>query len=446
MTTKVKFYLPQILILAWALPSASQSRAVEIRASAEYRVSGAEDPETGRKLALALARRNVLQESVIQLRKIDEVKAVSLRANELDALLPGILEIEEVASQSKKVANETVYEVSVKVSLNPSEIARRVDRLSKDPIALAGLMEVRRQAEVLYRQVAQPAGAGVLSEQARIALVNKLNVNRMLTSVYASLAKTEESPASSRVASLKGSQRAMQLAEIAMVAEPDSQETHFAMGDALIQSNQTTAAVTEYRQALLLGPNSSRVHIKLAEALRLEENLPEAIAELRDAIRIDPSSAMAHGDLGFILAAQQNTTEAISEYHEAIQIDPDLIEPHNNLAIALARQGRIPEAVAEFREILRIDSSSVLGYYNLAIALADMDKDDESAEALRQAVHYNPKHFNARYNLGEMFRLEGKLDEAVKQFREYLRLAPDTPQNQRNIRRATDFVKTHENP
>jgi hypothetical protein len=45
-----------------------------------------------------------------------------------------------------------------------------------------------------------------------------------------------------------------------------------------------------------------------------------------------------------------------------------------------------------------------------------------------------------------MFRLEGKLDEAVKQFREYLRLAPDTPQNQRNIRRATDFVKTHENP
>ncbi len=92
-----------------------------------------------------------------------------------------------------------------------------------------------------------------------------------------------------------------------------------------------------------------------------------------------------------------------------------------------ARAG-FPDAVAEFREIIRIDPTSVLGYYNVAIALADMEKDDESAQALRQAVHFNPNHFNAHYNLGELFRLEGKLDDAVKQFREYLRLAPDTPQ------------------
>ena len=47
-----------------------------------------------------------------------------------------------------------------------------------------------------------------------------------------------------------------------------------------------------------------------------------------------------------------------------------------------------------------------------------------------------PNHYNARYNLGELFRLESKFDESAKQFREYLRLAPDTPQNQRNIQRA----------
>jgi len=123
-----------------------------------------------------------------------------------------------------------------------------------------------------------------------------------------------------------------------------------------------------------------------------------------------------------------------------------LIEAHNFLAIALARQGKLPEAVDEFREIVRIDPEAVLGYYNMAIALADLDKDAESAEALRSAVHFNPYHFNAHYNLGELFRLEGKLDEAVTQFRMYLELAPVTPQSQRNIQRASDFVRTHENP
>ncbi|MEP7305762.1 MAG: hypothetical protein ABJA98_09615 [Acidobacteriota bacterium] len=43
-------------------------------------------------------------------------------------------------------------------------------------------------------------------------------------------------------------------------------------------------------------------------------------------------------------------------------------------------------------------------------------------------------------------RLEAKFDEAAKQFREYVRLAPDTtPQNRRNIDRAKDFIKEFEN-
>ena len=65
----------------------------------------------------------------------------------------------------------------------------------------------------------------------------------------------------------------------------------------------------------------------------------------------------------------------------------------------------------------------------------------ESAAAFREVIRINPNHYNARYNLGELFRLEGKYDDSVKQFREYLRLAPETPQNQRNIERATGFIE-----
>ncbi|HWV93694.1 MAG TPA: tetratricopeptide repeat protein, partial [Vicinamibacterales bacterium] len=92
------------------------------------------------------------------------------------------------------------------------------------------------------------------------------------------------------------------------------------------------------------------------------------------------------------------------------------------------------------------DPDSTIGYYNLAYALADLDRDVESAAALREVIRINPNHYNAHYNLGELFRLEGKYDESAKRFREYLRLAPDTPQNQRNIERARGFVQKFEDP
>ena len=75
-----------------------------------------------------------------------------------------------------------------------------------------------------------------------------------------------------------------------------------------------------------------------------------------------------------------------------------------------------------------------------------LDRDVEAAAALREVIRINPNHYNARYNLGELFRLEGKYDEAVTQFREYLRLAPDTPQNRRNITRAKGFIQQFEDP
>jgi tetratricopeptide (TPR) repeat protein len=402
----MKGLFSQILLVAFALSAAAQPQALD------------ESPETARQMALIEARRSALRDATVRLRNTAEVKAVPLKANQLEAFLPTILQLDEVP-------------------LNTPQIARRLDQLRKDSNAAGGMMEMWKLSEGLYPQLAQAR------DKAR--LITRLNAARLVANVHAALARTEESPASARVTPAEGLQRAADLARSALAMGPDWPETHVAMGDVLIDSDPE-AAEAEYRKALLLNPASSSTHVKLAEALRLEDNIPAAFAELREAIRLDPKSAVAHAELGYLLEDQDDRAAGVAEYQEAIRLDPDFIEGHNYLAIALSRQRKIPEAVAEFREIIRIDPDSVLGYYNLGIAVADMDLDDESAEAFRNALRVNPNHFNARFNVGELLRLEGKLDEAVKQFREYLRLAPNTPQNQRSIRRAREFVQTHENP
>ncbi len=442
MNLKTATFFACLLVLTGLLPAQAQSESknVQLDATGEFRSTDSEISDSGRKLAVAIARRNLLRDAATYVRDIDEVRASPLKPGQIDAFLPAILEIKQGVVRSEKQANGTVYKASVTVRSEPRLIARRLDKLRKDPNTVTALMEVAIQADSLYALLASANAAKVQD-----GLAVKLGANQLMAEAYAALAKTEESPASVRVSSGKGRQRAMLLAEASVVAQPELPEAHILLGDVLADLNQAPAAEAAYRQAVLIDPSSPRVHIKLADALRRQERIPEAIAELREALRFDPNSAVAHSDLGYALGSQQNTAESIAEFREAIRLDQDLVEAHNYLAIALARQGKFPDAVAEFREVIRSDPESVLGYYNLALALADMEKDDESAEALRQVVRINPNHFNAHYNLGELFRLDGKFDDAVKQFREYLRLAPNIPQSQRNIQRAEEFVRTHEN-
>jgi tetratricopeptide (TPR) repeat protein len=428
----------QVLLLIGAWPGAAQSPTVELRATGEYRMANGGDAETARQMALMDARRKVLHDAALRLAEAPEVKAIPFRPNQIDAFLPAIVEVEAGAAR----AEQALYRSEVSLRLSIAETARHLDQLRKDQGAAAGLVDIWAEAEKIHQQLA--GAGGNAAEQNR--LITSLKVKRIAAQVYAALAKTEESPASRRVPSEKGRERAKQLAETAIAMGPDIPEAHIAMGDVLIDADEPDAAEKEFRQAIRLGLTSAAAHYKLADALRNLDKDEEAIRELREALRVDPNSATAHTDLGYMLGTQQKTAESIAELQAAVKIDPDFIEAHNFLAIAHARAGRIPESVGEFREIVRIDPDSVLGHYNMGIALADMEKDDESAEAFRQAVRINPGHYNARYNLGELLRLEGKFDDAVRQFQEYLRLAPESPQNRRNFQRARDFIKTHENP
>jgi tetratricopeptide (TPR) repeat protein len=382
-----------IVVAAFAAVAAGQSQVIEVRADG------------------STAKSKALKELITRLEATAEIKALRLKANQLQAFVPAIVRVQEESS--------SVVAIKVKVP----EVALRLDRVRHDPTAANGMMSAWKED-----QVRQP----------------QLLANDLVRHAYDALAKTEESPASARIASVKSKQRALHLAEMAVAIAPGSSLARLALGDALMESNPV-AAEEEYQKSLKVDATSAAAHVKLAEALRRQDKTAEAVAEIREALRLDPTSAPAHTDLGYILGTQQSPDAAIDEYRQALKFDPDYIEAHNYLAIAYSRQGKIPDAVAEFREMTRVDPDSVLGYYNMGIALADMELDDESAEAFRNAIRVNPNHFNSHFNLGEMFRLEGKFDEAVKQWKEYLRLAPDTPANQRNFRRAREFVETHEN-
>lgn len=379
-------------------------------------------PDTTKQRAAIEVQFKAWRTAATQLLGREDVKALRLKPEEVEAYIAVILETGDSGAR-----------------VDLTDVARRMAMLHKDQDASYDIVDAWSGMQQLHQRLAVAAAP----ERAR--LLTALQAKHLAAQASAALARTEESPIGGRSPSADGRRRARQLADAALALAPDSPDAHEVMGDLLIDAAEPEAAETEFRRALA-GENSAAIRTKLAEALRLQGNFAEAVAELRQAVQLDPRSARAHNGLGLALRAQRNLAESTAAYQEAIRLDPDLIDAHNGLAVALANQGKLNDAVAEFREIIRVDPDSAIGYYNLAYALADLDRDVESAAALREVVRINPRHYNARFNLGELFRLEGKYDESVKQFREYLRLAPDGPQNRRNIERAKSYIETFADP
>jgi Flp pilus assembly protein TadD len=66
---------------------------------------------------------------------------------------------------------------------------------------------------------------------------------------------------------------------------------------------------------------------------------------------------------------------------------------------------------------------------------------DGAIAAHRTALRLKPDDAEAHYNLGVALRAQGRRREAAREFREYLRLAPDTPANGHYIEQVRAFVR-----
>jgi tetratricopeptide (TPR) repeat protein len=428
--------LAGLVVLGVAASAHAQSSLIAVDVTGEHRMASGDTPDSARQLARVDAQRRAWSAASTRLQNRDDVKALRLAPQEADAFTAVLLDLQEPSAQTPSPATRGSVQVRLRGQMDGNAVAQRIALLRKDQDATFDVIEAWSEMQRLHEQLAKEALAAN-----QIKAVVALDAKHLSARASAALARTEPSPVGGRASSDEGRLLAKKLADAALALAPDSPDAHDVMGDLFLDALEPEAAEEEFRKARSVDADSSTGRTKLAEALRLQGRFDEAVDELREALRLDPKSARAYSGLGLALRGEQKTAEAIAAYREAIRLDPDLIDARNGLAVMLAGQGQLEDAVAEFRQIVRIDPDSAIGYYNLAYALADLDRDVESAAALREVIRINPNHYNARYNLGELFRLEAKYDESVKQFKEYLRLAPDTPQNRRNIERATGFVE-----
>ena len=171
------------------------------------------------------------------------------------------------------------------------------------------------------------------------------------------------------------------------------------------------AAIVLYQTAAVLNPDSEESHIAVGDTYFSLDDYDNAIKAYCDAIKINPENAKSYCKCGMALWEKDYTEEAIVAYHKAIELNPDYAIAYNNLGVIyLDDIGNIKEAIELFEHAVENNSHYTLAYFNLGRAYAILKENTKAAKYFQQALDLNAitndlDDEDIRYRLYKLFEV-----------------------------------------
>ena len=181
--------------------------------------------------------------------------------------------------------------------------------------------------------------------------------------------------------------------------QPDSWESHYDLGVALLTDNNAKGAAHELQMASKLKPDTAKILLPLGVSLSELNQQNAAMDAFRAVLKQDPQSVQALDGLTKALIAEKRYTAAIAELKNA---PPDEVL-QLNLAIAYSKNGNTDEAL----QILSAWSKSIPTYAqahnNLGLVYTQQKRFSEAAKEFEAALQpRSRKRFDSAF-LCEIF-------------------------------------------
>jgi tetratricopeptide (TPR) repeat protein len=170
--------------------------------------------------------------------------------------------------------------------------------------------------------------------------------------------------------------------------------------------------------------------------------MQEATNCLANALRLRPDSAPAHANLALALRELGDYQGAIMHCNEAIRLNPASDAPFLDMARSLSAVGRSRESLTYYEESVR-RTSSRQSHYFYGLELLKLGEFQQAVDHLKEAVHLAPDWADAHLELAVALSAEGVVPEAVAQYREVLRLDPNSALARNNL---SWILATHPDP
>jgi len=207
---------------------------------------------------------------------------------------------------------------------------------------------------------------------------------------------------------------------------PNEAFTHSDLALALFHAKQKAEALQEVQTALHLDPDSVDAHTNLGMLLSDDKHGDAALEEYKRALKIDSDNGVVHNDLGVIYFNRQQWKQAEYEFRKALEDDHSDPYAHHNLANVLLQEGKLAGSIQECGKTLQYEPTFYAACGTRGLVEDKMGETASGLADLKLTVHSAADPAQALLDLEDPLRQFAGRHLAVLQFREILRLYPQT--------------------
>lgn len=203
--------------------------------------------------------------------------------------------------------------------------------------------------------------------------------------------------------------------------EPRSAQYRAGYGEALWAAGRRERALTQFREAAAI----AAVPHRLVLARRLSESglRAESIREYEGVVAANPGDAVAAAELGTLLNQDGQYARAIEVFRAAKTANPEV---RGALALALEKTGDTRGASDIYRQLLDEDSGRALVRANLAYLMVKGGDPQSAVKLCQEGLKLTPDAPLLHTGLGRAYDEMGQWKEAAAEYRESVRLAPNS--------------------
>ncbi len=177
-----------------------------------------------------------------------------------------------------------------------------------------------------------------------------------------------------------------------------------ALARALISSQQYSEALSVVQEYTIHRPKDAQGFYALGLAYRGLKQSGAAVSALQRAAVLNPNDATIHFDLGMLLANTAKTNVAIRQLEAAERINPSDLDVHKQLALLLEKIGEKEHAQIERAKVAALNSNSdkekaIARFNEEASQYLSAGDAKAAAESYRKALQFDPRDAKLHYNL-----------------------------------------------
>ncbi|GAM11685.1 UDP-N-acetylglucosamine--peptide N-acetylglucosaminyltransferase 110 kDa subunit [Geobacter sp. OR-1] len=166
-------------------------------------------------------------------------------------------------------------------------------------------------------------------------------------------------------------------------------------------------------------------HFQMGESYLREQNITSALVELTEAEKYMPDDPQLLNFLGLVYFRKGKYEIAEQKYLKALEIKPSFSEARNHLAVNYMEMQRWDDAITHLKAVT--DDIFYQGQESAGInlGLAYLGKGDleKALTAMKAAVSAYPRNHQARVALGRVYFAQNRLELAAEEFRRGIDLA-----------------------